>query len=180
MTAEMMNDAVDEAVQQLPRKKFSGKKLVLMVVLPLLVLGGTAGALFATGIIDKLLGGHEEEAAADHAVAETSEPVEPVGPGVYYDLPDMLVNLNTRDSRQHFLKISVSLELSSQEDVTAVEEVMPRIIDNFQVYLRELTLDDLRGSAGLYRLREELLRRVSTASGGAGVRDVLFREMLVQ
>jgi len=178
MTAEMMNEAVDEAVQQLPRKKFSGKKLVLMIVLPLLVLGGTAGALFATGIIDKLLGGgHEEEAAVEQAVAE---PAEPVGPSVYYDLPDMLVNLNTRDSRQHFLKISVSLELSSQEDVVAVEEIMPRIIDNFQVYLRELTLDDLRGSAGLYRLREELLRRVSTASGSAGVRDVLFREMLVQ
>lgn len=177
MTAEMMNEAVDQAVDQLPRKRFSGKKLVLMVVLPLLVLGGTAGALYATGIVDKLLGG--DEAPAEDAAA-AGAPAEPVGPGVYYDLPDMLVNLNTRDSRQHFLKISVSLELATPEDVATVEEVMPRIIDNFQVYLRELTLDDLRGSAGLYRLREELLRRVSNAAGGAGVRDVLFREMLVQ
>ncbi|NBB84032.1 MAG: flagellar basal body protein FliL [Alphaproteobacteria bacterium] len=177
MTAETMNDAVDQVVDQLPRKKMSGKKLVLLVVLPLLVLGGGAGALYATGVIDKLLGGGAEE---DGAAAEASAPAEPVGPGVFYDLPDMLVNLNTTANRQHFLKISVSLEVGSEEDVAAIEEVMPRIIDNFQVYLRELTLDDLRGSAGLYRLREELLRRVDTAAGDATVRDVLFREMLVQ
>jgi flagellar FliL protein len=57
---------------------------------------------------------------------------------------------------------------------------MPRIIDNFQVYLRELRLDDLRGSAGIYRLREELLMRVNTAAQPVHVKDVLFREMLVQ
>ena len=39
-----------------------------------------------------------------------------------------------------------------------IEAVMPRIVDNFQIYLRELRLEDLRGSAGIYRLREELLR----------------------
>lgn len=174
MTAETMNDAVDEVVDQLPRKRMSGKKLVLMIILPLLVLIGGAGALFATGTIQKLLGSGEEEQAAAEAAPEAT------GPGVFYDLPDMLVNLNTTDSRQHFLKISVSLEVGSQQDIAAIEEVMPRIIDNFQIYLRELTLDDLRGSAGLYRLREELLRRVDTAAGDAQIRDVLFREMLVQ
>ena len=57
---------------------------------------------------------------------------------------------------------------------------MPRIVDNFQVYLRELRLEDLRGSAGLYRLREELLSRVNIAAQPAQVNDVLFKEMLVQ
>ncbi|MFQ5467950.1 MAG: flagellar basal body-associated FliL family protein, partial [Kiloniellaceae bacterium] len=48
------------------------------------------------------------------------------------------------------------------------------------VYLRELRIQDLQGSAGLQRLREELLLRVATAAYPAQVRDVLFREMLIQ
>ena len=56
----------------------------------------------------------------------------------------------------------------------------PRIIDNFQVYLRELRVEDLRGSAGIYRLREELLARVNNAVHPTKVKDVLFKDMLVQ
>ena len=61
-----------------------------------------------------------------------------------------------------------------------IEEMMPRIVDNFQVYLRELRVEDLKGSAGMYRLREELLKRVNVAVAPVKVNDVLFKEMLVQ
>ena len=57
---------------------------------------------------------------------------------------------------------------------------MTKIIDNFQTYLRELRIEDLRGSAGMYRLREELFVRVNAAAAPVKVKDVLFREMLVQ
>ena len=40
--------------------------------------------------------------------------------------------------------------------------------------------EDLRGSAGMYRLREELLMRVTEAAQPVRVHDVLFQEMLVQ
>ena len=65
-------------------------------------------------------------------------------------------------------------------DIPRLETILPRIIDNFQVYLRELRIEDLQGSAGLYRLREELLTRVSVAAAPAKVHDVLFKEMLIQ
>ena len=182
MTADALEDTVSDIAEQLPRKKLSGKKLVLLVILPLLVIGGAVGGLFATGMLDSLLGGEAEEHGEPMAEEEAHPPEGPVDPNslVYYDLPDILVNLNTPDRRPSFLSISVSLELMSEEDVASVEHVMPRIIDNFQIYLRELQNDDLRGSAGLYRLREELLRRVNGAVGEVHVRDVLFREMLVQ
>ena len=92
----------------------------------------------------------------------------------------MLVNLNTGNKRPAFLKIKISIQLSKPEDVGAVEHVLPRIIDNFQVYLRELRLEDLRGSAGMYRLRQELLLRITAAAYPVKVKDVLFKEMLVQ
>ena len=50
----------------------------------------------------------------------------------------------------------------------------------FKCISRELRIEDLRGSAGMYRLREELLQRVTEAAQPVRVRDVLFQEMLVQ
>ncbi len=155
-------------------KGWSGKKLVLVVVLPaLLVVGGGAAAFF-TGALDGIMGG----GAKTEQAATAKKPAN--GPAVFFDLPEMLVNLNSQGARASFLKITVSLEIGDQQDIPRIKEVLPRIMDNFQVYLRELRLDDLRGSAGMYRLREELLARVNAAVAPVKVRDVLFKEMLVQ
>jgi flagellar FliL protein len=172
--AEPEEGAEGEASEQpeAPKRRFPGKKLVLFVGAPLLllVLVG-AGAHFA-GLTKRFFGSHEAEQAE-------AKP-EPPKPAVFYNLPEMLVNLNSAGRRTSFLKISVSLELDTPADIPRIEAVMPRIVDNFQIYLRELRVEDLRGSAGLYRLREELLARVNTAAQPARVNDVLFKEMLVQ
>ncbi len=154
------------------RAGWSGKKLVLFVALPaLLVIGGGAGLMFS-GALDSMFGAKPD-------AVETGKKA-PDAPSVFFDLPEMLVNLNSQGSRTSFLKITVSLEIAKAEDIPRIKEVLPRIMDNFQVYLRELRLDDLRGSAGMYRLREELLARVNAAVAPVKVRDVLFKEMLVQ
>ncbi len=168
------DDAPEEGAEELkPTGKMPGKKLILFIVLPILLLiGGGAGAYFA-GLLDPLLGVEEEGAAEELAAAET-------GPAVYFEMPEMLVNLNSTGRKTGYLKISISLELSSEEDIVLLEGVMPRVVDGFQVYLRELRVEDLQGSAGLQRLREELLLRVASAARPAQVKDVLFREMLIQ
>lgn len=169
----------------------SKKRLILLVVLPLLlVVGGAAGAYFS-GLADPLLSmlGGEEEPMMDEmadgqgAMGEGGAPGEgsaPVGTAIFYDLPEMLVNLNTPGRTRNFLKMRVSLELANEADITTIEMVLPRIVDNFQVYLRELRMEDLQGAAGMYRLREELLNRVNAAVRPARVNDVLFKEMIVQ
>ena len=102
------------------------------------------------------------------------------GAAVFFGLDEMVVNLNTSGRRQSVLKIKVALELASQADLVRVQAVIPRVVDNFQTYLRELRVDDLNGSAGLYRLREELLTRVNVAVQPAKVNAILFKEMLIQ
>ena len=133
------------------------------------------GALYFTGIVDKVLGSHHEQEKDKENAAEKV-----VAPVVFFDLPDLLVNLTTTGRKVSFLKLSISLELERGEDLPRVQAVMPRIVDSFQVYLRELRVEDLHGSAGIYRLKEELLARVNTAAAPLKVVDVLFKEMLVQ
>jgi flagellar protein FliL len=165
-----------EAAAEPKRRRFAGKTLVLFVIAPLLLLGGLGAGAHFMGLTAKLFGGdkHEAEEKEQAATAQSAKPT------VFYNLPEMLVNLNTAGRRTSFLKISVSLELENAGDIPRIEAVMPRIVDNFQIYLRELRVEDLRGSAGLYRLREELLARVNNAAQPARVNDVLFKEMLVQ
>ncbi|HCX13884.1 MAG TPA: flagellar basal body protein FliL [Rhodospirillaceae bacterium] len=170
----------------------SRQRTLLMVVLPIVVVVGGGAVAYFTGMTDPLIsmvsGGDAEEQSvesdlADIAVEQDVKPV--VNPGgtamsLFYDLPEMLVNINTAGRAKNFLKIRVSLELANEADINQVDTVLPRIIDNFQVYLRELRLEDLQGAAGMYRLREELLNRVNAAVRPAQVKDVLFKEMVVQ
>jgi flagellar FliL protein len=46
--------------------------------------------------------------------------------------------------------------------------------------MRELRSSDLTGSAGLFRLKEELTRRVNAAVSPNQVSAVLFKEIIVQ
>lgn len=166
----------DNGEEEGQRRKTSGKVIVLFIVLPLILVlaGGGAAAYFLLF------------SSADVAEGETAE-----GEGeesdisrkvVFYDLPEMLVNMNTdtNSKQKTFLKIRVALELDSEEAAKAIEAILPRVIDNFQIYLRELRLDDLKGSAGILRLKEELLYRLNTTARPIKVRDVLFKELLIQ
>lgn len=131
--------------------------------------------------------GHGTEAKDEGHGGDSELPPEEVGRVnyaasdlIFYELPDMIVNLNTSGSQPRFLKIRVALEFGDRKIVNQIRRDMPRIIDHFQVYLRELRREDLRGSAGMYRLKEELMIRVNQTVQPSRVRDVLFKEMLVQ
>ncbi len=175
-----------------PKKKMSPKLMAIIGAVVVLLLGGGGAGLYFSGILG---GGHAEAPAEEgkaedphaapaakkneHGDVQAVEQDEHAAP-TFYSLGDILVNLSGDGKRPNFLKIRASLELASEKDVPAIEALKPRIIDHFQVYLRELRIEDLRGSAGLYRLREELLLRVTEAVQPIRVRDVLFQEMLVQ
>ncbi|NCO02793.1 MAG: flagellar basal body protein FliL [Alphaproteobacteria bacterium] len=155
---------------------FGAKKILLFVVLPILLLGGIGGGLYFSG----MLGGSDKEQSN---ASDKTNPAKKGGSGMgaaFLEIPDMTVNLSSTDGQPRFLRLSVQLELLSEADKAAVELVMPRVVDQFQTYLRELRVRDLRGSAGIYRLQMELLARVNAAAYPVEVQDVLFQEILIQ
>lgn len=165
-----------DAGEESPKK--SKKKLLLIVAVLLLTLCG-AGAYF----IWMAPGEHSEQAESEEGgedgegkAPKMSDKVDPV----HYDLPEFLVNLNTNGKGTSYLKTSVTLELKNQDSVANVDKNLPKIVDAVNTYLRELRPSDLAGSAGIYRLREELMLRINRAIYPAEVLDIYFREMIVQ
>jgi flagellar FliL protein len=143
--------------------KFS-RKTIIIAVAAVAVVGGGAGGYFF------FFGHHKEKA----------EQAEAPKPSVFVDMPDVLVNLANTGDRTQYLKVKITLEVADQNLVKQITPVMPRVMDAFQTYLRELRPTDLEGSAGLYRLKEELTRRVNVAVAPSRVTAVLFKEIIVQ
>jgi flagellar protein FliL len=142
-----------------------------------LIMFGAAGAVALS-----LIGGGSYfffMRAPHDEVAEKALPKKPVG---FLEMREMTVNLapDSVQDRARFLKFKVSLEVKDPKLVAEIQPLMPRVEDSFQLFLRELRASDLEGSVGLYRLREELLRRVNIAVYPAKVDAVLFKEMIVQ
>ena len=176
MAAAKMDAAVAVGGEA-PAKQGGGKKKLLLILLPVLLLGGGAGLWF-TGILPGLLGmGPKSE---DAAVASARPALPPRVPPAFVELPEIIANLNAPGRRPTFVKLRAKLEIARADDAAAVTDAMPRLIDLFQTYLREVRPDELRGSAGTHRLREELIARASLAAAPARITDVLFIEMLVQ
>ncbi|MBI4183081.1 MAG: flagellar basal body-associated FliL family protein [Proteobacteria bacterium] len=163
--------------------KKGSKRLIFLVVLPLLLVIGAAAGAYFTGAADPLIAlifGRGDEVAEKPPSDEKIERQKKARTGTFYELPEVLVNLNASGRKAQYLKMRVTLELDNPDDASKLESSLPRIMDNFQVYLRELRVEDLHGSAGVYRLREELLARVNAATAPTKINDVLFREMLIQ
>ncbi|MCD8562743.1 MAG: flagellar basal body-associated FliL family protein [Alphaproteobacteria bacterium] len=176
------------------KKGFDARKVILFIVLPLLVLIGVGGGLYFTGFLDPYLNpapAEEGEHAApeEHAEAPAAEEHgggggghgEEGASGSFIVIPPMIVNLSTEDGEDpRYLRLSVQLELKDPTKKAEVEAIIPRVVDQFQTYLRELRVQDLRGSAGIYRLQMELLWRVNQAAAPNEIKDVLFQEILIQ
>ena len=160
------------------------KKLVLLVAVPLL-LGGIGAGLWFSGLLKGLVGGKPPDATTGEVASGAQQaglqaPPAPRPPPVFLDMPEIIANLNVGNRRTAFIKLRSKLELARTEDRAAVEAAMPRLQDLFTTYLREIRPEELRGSAGTWRLREELLARANVAVAPARVVDVLFLEMLQQ
>lgn len=149
-----------------------GKIFIIIGVVLLLLIGGTLGFLFLTPTGKALLGKetteHHEEEKFD--IKNIS----------FITLPEILLNLRSSDGRQVFLKVTFVIEIASPKIGEKIEKLKPMIIDQYQTYLRELDIDDLKGSAGVERMRQELVSRTNSLLTPDKINNVLFKDFLIQ
>lgn len=173
------------------RKKSKLKLIILVVVIVLVLAGGGAAAYFFL-LTPKHAADAAHTAGDGHAAAPVviiPEPEDPLPPGAFVALPDVTVNLITPDRRNEFLRLGLTLELTPpglppgpQMDAwtAGIQARSVQVIDILQPYLRELHAADLRGSAGTYRLHEQVLYRVKLVLPDLPLQNVHFRMLIVQ
>ena len=154
-----------------------GKKKLIFIVGGAVALIAIVAGLFLSGVLG---GGKEKPKETEEDTAAKAAAAALAAKPVYYELPEFLVNLNSTNTHVSFLKMSVTLELRDAATVATMDANKPRVIDIFNTYLRELHPSDVQGSAGIYRLRTELLSRLNSTIEDGSVKDILFGEIIVQ
>lgn len=169
MAVDAEADGADS--EALPAKKGIPRRLLIMGAAGLIVLLVAGAALYFL-----VFAGRGATADATKTAVVTAAPE-----GFIFNLPSMTVNLNDDGAAgDQFLKLTVALEVANEGVMKDIQPRMAKVVDAFQVYLRELRKSDLEGSEGVYRLKEELRRRINVAIFPAQVDGILFKELLVQ
>ncbi|MBC8337292.1 MAG: flagellar basal body-associated FliL family protein [Rhodospirillales bacterium] len=170
---EVSDDLEDEDEEEgIPHEGVSKKKLVLILLLVTLMLVSIIlGGLYFVGILDPLLGIDKESEKKDAALIKGQH---------YFKLEDMTVNLVSGGKKSRFFKVSVTVAVIQEADVSVIEALAPRITDYVTQYLRELKPEEMAGSANFYRMHENVLLRVRAAVAPIVVTDVLITSALVQ
>lgn len=146
-------------------------KLPLLIGLVLaLVLGGGGFWVTWSGLIAP---GNEASAEPDpgHDAAEAIRQV------AFVAIDPLLISLAPGSASRH-LSFSAQLEVPQGKEA-AVRQVMPRILDVLNGYLRAVETADLEDPAALVRLRAQMLRRVQMVAGEGLVRDLLVTEFVL-
>lgn len=165
----------DQVEAAAPKK--GGKKKLILILVPVLLAGAGAGLWFS-GILPGLLGMNPPP---EQSAAASEQPMPAPRAPSFLEMPDITANLNVAPGRRaSFIRIRTKLELGRPEDAAKLQAAMPRLLDLFQTYLREMRPEELRGSVGTHRLREELIARANLVAAPARVADVLFVEILIQ
>lgn len=172
---EQLSETEDETERS--SSNVAPKKKILLLLLPIFLVIGSVVGLYFSGIADSFLtmpttATQEGEAAPEEQTGLST---------VFFDVPEILVNLSARPGQKPiYFKIKVALEMNSAADAGQAEKMLPRIIDSLQFYLREMRLEELQGSVGTYRLKEEIQGRLNRILAPVKVNDVLFKEILIQ
>lgn len=190
--ADEDNDDIETEGEGEEKPKKSPIKLALFIGLPVLILllAGVGGfLLFAGGGEDDAQ--HAEASSGEsggdsHAEGDTLAAAETHAEPYYFDLREgdgevetITTNIRSTDGRPVLVQLKLSFESTNPEMESILQAHVDPIMDQFIMFLRELREDDLYGSAGMHRVRLELLRRVNLAIEPARVDAVLIQEFLI-
>lgn len=159
----MAKDAeADKSAEAAPKSK---SKLIIIAAIVVLALGGGGGGYFVLFAKPKPHPEPEKKVTS------------------FIDLKDMIIGMQPdtpSQERGKFMKIKIALEVEDAKQVAVIQPLLPRVEDLMQIYLRDLRASDLQGTAGILRLKEELLRRVNLAVTPGRVEAILFKEIVLQ
>lgn len=155
-------DEEEDVAAASPQKR---KKIMVLLLALLIFIGISVGIYFALNTSYDSFGG-------DYKIVQYNKDSDK-SVTVFYDLPEIKTSIHAKDG-PHELKMKITLELSSIEDLKMIEILAPRLNDVVIGHTVELNFDEVTGSEGLYWLKEELLYRFNLAASPVKIKNLNF------
>ena len=167
-----LND-FDDDLKDNPYTQKDNKKILLFLVPALIVIGIIVGLYFL--FIPK----SDNAENLSYSIVEKEEN-DTKTITVFYDLPEISVQLQSADSQNAVVKIKINIELSKMGDIKTIESLMPQITDAAVTHISELSQNEISGAEGLYWLKEELLYRLSLIAAPVKISNLNFKRFEIQ
>lgn len=165
----MIEDNEDEELEQIKEKTSFSRKKIIIFLLPVLIVIGISVSIYFS-----LNNNFESFGGSYNIVQNGNESVT-----VIYDIPEIKTVIRNGDSPLS-LRMRISLELTSIEDLKAVEAILSRITDVIIAHTIELNRNEIDGSMGLYWLKEELLYRINLSTHPVKIKTLNFKTFELQ
>jgi flagellar FliL protein len=99
--------------------------------------------------------------------------------GVMFPLAPFILNLAGSEGKR-FLKVTISLELSTPEVHAELKENIQKVTDSILVLLSSKSFEDVYSVQGKFKLKDEVTTRVNRFLVVGHVKDAYFTEFIIQ
>jgi flagellar FliL protein len=121
----------------------------------------------------------EEEKVEEKSSSEEPKPVKQVKKGLMFHLDPFIVNL-AKSGGNRFLKVTVSLEMSSPEVRFGLKKNIQKITDSILLLLSTKIFKDVYSVQGKFTLKGEITTRVNQFLTEGQVKGAYFTEFIIQ
>lgn len=175
MAQQETQEGVDQIIEEVPRRGVSRGFLLTLLLIAGLAVGGYFAFL---NFIQPQMEASQQGKPLEVPGSKFAEK-EPREMGVMYPLEPFLINL-ARSNGKQYLKVSLTLELSSPEVRPEVKANEFKIVDSILLLLSSKTREDVISLQGKFKLKDEIATRVNRFLVMGHVKDVYFSEFIVQ
>jgi flagellar protein FliL len=159
-----------------PEEKDKKKKMIIIIgaVILVLLIGAGAGAFF---FLKKPPPEKKENDPGKHVPVPDLNSAANIGPMV--DITEFIVNIISAEGN-HYVKTSLTLELTNQEGKDEITRRMPQIRDSILLLISNKTIEELHDLEGKKQLKAEILSKVNGYLQAGKVKSIFFTEFVVQ
>ncbi|MBT5471784.1 MAG: hypothetical protein HOK41_14375 [Nitrospina sp.] len=169
----------EDILEELEAAEASGGKksmgMIIGIIVGLLVLGGGGYYAYINFFQEKPV--EETPAEGEEGAAEEIEEDENLG--VMFPMDPFIVNLAGSEGKR-FLKVTISLELSTPEVHAELKENIQKVTDSILVLLSSKSFEDVYSVQGKFKLKDEVTTRVNRFLVVGHVKDAYFTEFIIQ
>ncbi len=151
-------------------------KMIIGIIVGLLILGGGGYYAYINFFKEKpaeekpVEGEKSEKKAAEEEIANL---------GVMFPMDPYVVNLAGSEGKR-FLKVAISLELSTPEVHMELKENIQKVTDSILVLLSSKAFEDVYSVQGKFKLKDEITTRVNRFLVVGHIKDAYFTEFIIQ
>lgn len=116
----------------------------------------------------------------DPKVDENGKPLPPSDqPGPPLRLENFIIQLRTADT-ERYVRVAFDLELRTEADKEVVTPRLAIIRDAVIRYFSDRTLDELRGSEGMDRVKTDMMKKLDEIVPGKRIKNIYLVDFIVQ